>query len=42
MLNTLIHNIPFLFGVSLVAAAVGGRTALFTGIALIALGLYFK
>lgn len=41
-MTALIHNIPFLFGVSLVAGAAGGRTALFTGIALIALGLYFR
>lgn len=42
MVAGLIHNVPFLIGVSLTALALGGRVPLITGIVLIVAGLYFR
>jgi hypothetical protein len=37
--STLIHNLPVVVGIALVATALGGRVPLITGIVLIVLGL---
>ena len=42
IVSTLIHNVPVLIGIALVAIGLGGRVPLFTGIALIILGLLVK
>jgi hypothetical protein len=42
ILNILIHSVPFVVGIALVAITLGGKAPLLTGIALIILGLLLK
>lgn len=42
IINVLIHSVPVVVGIALVALALGGRVPLITGIALIILGLLIK
>jgi len=41
-ISMLIHSIPVVVGIALVAIALGGRVPLITGIALIVLGLLVR
>jgi len=42
VISTLLHSVPVVVGIALVAIALGGRFPLLTGIALIVLGLLVK
>lgn len=42
IISVLIHSIPVVVGIALVAMALGGRWPLVTGIALIVLGLLVR
>lgn len=42
IISTLIHSVPVVVGIALVAIALGGRVPLITGIVLIVLGLLVR
>lgn len=42
IISVLIHSVPVVVGIALVAIALGGRIPLITGIVLIVLGLLIK
>lgn len=42
MISTLIHSVPVVVGIALVAIGLGGKAPLVTGIVLIVLGLLIR
>jgi hypothetical protein len=42
IISTLLHSLPVVVGIALVATALGGRVPLITGIVLIVLGLLVR